>query len=198
MHDHGRNRAIDDADLEDDRRLIRAERRVIDKRTGQSKKALLGASSRKNSLAAIKSLYAALDEMSPGTVPVDPTVGVTCPRVSVKRPDFLDASDCKTSSTLPVRRATASPPRDRIQAWMLTYTAMRSSEMRDLLWTDVDFAANVLYLRGKGDKTRIVDIHPELLPNCYRNSCGGASHRRKRRTPRNCTRSSTRTRRPCC
>jgi integrase len=59
-------------------------------------------------------------------------------------------------------------PRERIVAYLLAYTACRLDEIRSLRWRDVDFEAATLLIHGKGDKYRVLDIHPHLMPELRR------------------------------
>jgi len=52
---------------------------------------------------------------------------------------------------------------DRIQTFLLVYTAARAGELRQLLWDDIDFQQRILILHGKNNTTHIVNIHPALM-----------------------------------
>lgn len=44
----------------------------------------------------------------------------------------------------------------------LAYTGMRIMEIRQCLWTDVSFAEQTIYVRGKGSRDRTIPLHPAL------------------------------------
>ncbi len=46
----------------------------------------------------------------------------------------------------------------RLMVKMLVYTGMRSFELTNLKWTDIDWERNRIKVRGKGDKDRLVPL----------------------------------------
>lgn len=118
------------------------------------------ASTRKSFLASLHTFYRYL--ICVELVDIDPTVGVDRPKVKIKPGLHLTAEE--------MRRLLAEPgsPRDRIQVYLLAFTAARMNEIRCLRWRDVNLSESVLTLHGKGDKYRMIDIHPRLLPELRR------------------------------
>jgi len=53
--------------------------------------------------------------------------------------------------------------RERIQTFLLVYTAARTGELRRLRWSDIDFVHSTITLVGKRGKVRVVDVHPHLM-----------------------------------
>lgn len=55
--------------------------------------------------------------------------------------------------------------RNETMLYFLTYTGLRLQEMLDLEWADVNLRSSEILVRlGKGQKDRMVPIHPRLLP----------------------------------
>lgn len=121
---------------------------------------VLQESARKNYLSSIKSLYEYLILVE--LVDTDPTYGVKRPKVRPKPGLKLTAPELRRFLDAP------GTPRDRIVAYLLAYTACRLDEIRQLRWRDVDFEAGTLMIHGKGDKYRVLDIHPHLMPELRR------------------------------
>ncbi len=121
---------------------------------------VLSAASRKRFLGALRSFYLYL--LSVDLVDADPTHGIKRPKVTVRPGKHLTAEE--------VRRllAVRGEPRERMQTFLLVFTGARMNEIRTLTWQDVDFEVGTLRLLGKGDKYRIIDIHPRLMPELRR------------------------------
>lgn len=118
----------------------------------------LSESRRKSQLAALRSFFQFLmyeDESRS----YDPTYGVVRPKVVVEMGEVLTGDELQAILAEPSGTA-----RDRIQAWLLTYTAARSSEIRNLRWKDIQPEEKLIHLNGKGSKHRVIDIHPALWP----------------------------------
>lgn len=128
--------------------------------TVRDQSVVLSDSARKNYLSALHSFYEHLISLE--LVDRNPTQGVKRPRVRVKPGLRLSASELRRFLDAP------GSPRDRVQAYLLAYTAARLNEIRCLRWQDVDFEAGTLMLPGKYDKYRPVDIHPRLMPELRR------------------------------
>jgi len=58
--------------------------------------------------------------------------------------------------------------RCNIQVYLLTFTGARTSELRLLRWSDMDLHDRTMVLHGKGDKYRVIDIHPRLMSELRR------------------------------
>lgn len=120
----------------------------------------LSASTRKAYLATLHRLYDYL--ISVEMVDANPTAGVPRPKVRITPGLHLSADE--------LRRLLEAPgtPRDRVQVYLLAFTAARVNEIRCLRWRDVNFTDSTMTLHGKGDKYRIIDIHPRLMPELRR------------------------------
>jgi len=110
---------------------------------------------RKNILASLASFYGYL--VSIELVSADPTVRVEKPKV--KHTPGLRLSAEQVRALLDAR----GNPRCDIQTYLLTFTGARSRELRLLQWSNVDFEKRTMMLHGKGDKHRVIDIHPRLI-----------------------------------
>lgn len=115
----------------------------------------LSASSRKGFLASIRSFYRHLVVVR--VIDRDPTIGIRSPKVT-HHPGFR-----LTQAEVHRLLEASGTPRDRIQTYLLVYTAARACELRALRWDDIDFQARLLTLHGKGDTTHLVNIHPALM-----------------------------------
>lgn len=124
-------------------------------RTPQQRTNALSASSRKNYLASIHSLYRYLVSMN--VIAVDPSRSIRAPQVRIKRGLHLTADELR------ILLDAHGSARERIVTYLLAFTAARSGELRDLRWQDVDLEHRVITLRGKRGKVRHVDIHPRLM-----------------------------------
>lgn len=118
------------------------------------------ASTRKNILASLGSFYRYLTAVE--VVTASPVSGVAAPKVNSKPGLCLTADDVR--ALLAVR----GQPRERVQVFLLTFTGAREHEIRTLRWQDVDLQNQTLIVRGKGDKYRVIDIHPRLMSELRR------------------------------
>lgn len=115
----------------------------------------LSASTRKNYLASLRSFYRY--SVSVKLTQSDPTSGIRAPRV-MRTPGI-----CLTAEELRRLLRVGGPARDRIQTYLLVFTAARSGELRNLRWSDIDIINRTMRVRGKGGRYRVIDIHPELM-----------------------------------
>jgi site-specific recombinase XerD len=116
----------------------------------------LSASARKNVIASIHSFYRYL--VLVGIVAVDPSASIKPPRVAHRSGLVLDVDEVRA-----LLEARGGTPRERIQTYLLAYTAARSHELRQLRWSDIDMATATMTLLGKGGKRRVIDVHPVLM-----------------------------------
>ncbi len=114
----------------------------------------LSPSTRKNYLASLRSFYAYGRAVR--LVDADPSASVRAPRIARTPGMHLSADELRRLLHI------NTTPRDRIQTYLLVYTGARSGELRSLRWREVDFNTRTMTLRGKGGKTRVIDIHPVL------------------------------------
>ena len=120
----------------------------------------LSASTRKNYLGSLRSFYRYC--ASVGLVSADPTVPVRTPRVARTPGMHLTLEELRRLLSV------NTDARDRIQTYLLVYTAARSGELRLLRWRDVDFSARTILVRGKRGRVRVIDIHPALAAELRR------------------------------
>ena len=120
----------------------------------------LSASARKNHLSSIHSFFRYLRDVR--VIANDPSTSIKAPRIP-RRPGISLTTD-------EVRRILDAPgtPRERIQAYLLAYTAARTEEIQHLRWHDIDFTKATITIHGKYDKLRIIDIHPRLMSELRR------------------------------
>jgi len=117
-------------------------------------------STRKTFLASLRKLYRYL--LTVELVDVDPTYGIDRPKVRTRPGLTLTAEQVRQLLDA------EGTPRDRVQVYLLTFTAARTNEIRGLRWRDVNLDERVIGLHGKGDKYRTIDIHPRLMPELRR------------------------------
>lgn len=90
-----------------------------------------------------------------GIVPSDPTIGVDRPRLPRRLPRPARADGVAT--------VIATAPADMAAAVALMADAgLRCCEVARLRWVDVDLATGVLWVRGKGERDRVVGIPARL------------------------------------
>jgi site-specific recombinase XerC len=90
-----------------------------------------------------------------GVATIDPCADVVSPRLRLARPRPARATD--------VRRAVgAGVDPLEVACALMAYGGLRCCEVARLTWADVDLAAAVLYVTGKGDKEATVPIAPPL------------------------------------
>ncbi len=119
----------------------------------------LSASSRKNYLASLRSLWKHAIQMEYATT--DPTSHIEAPRVVRRRGCVLTKQEIV--AFLKADSGRRGEARDRMSAFLLVYTAARAEELRLLRWQDIDFDSHDILLHGKGSKQRVVPIHSSLL-----------------------------------
>jgi len=106
-------------------------------------------------LAAVKSLCRAA--AAGGTLPANPTVGITAPRPGRRLPSFLTRREMDLLFILPPE-PTPADLRDRAILELLYSTGIRLSELVGLRRRDFDSHGRVLRVMGKGAKERIVPV----------------------------------------
>lgn len=115
----------------------------------------LSASSQKGYLSALRAFYYfCLDEHY---IQHDPTAGVRPPKVEHTPGLTLKADELQRFLDAP------GSERDRVQAYLLVFTAQRVGALRGLRWRDVEMSEREIVFHGKGDKRNVLPIHDELL-----------------------------------
>ncbi len=92
----------------------------------------------------------------------DPTAGVATPKQDKRLPNHLTVDDMFRLLDAP-DASTAAGKRDRAILEVLYSSGLRVSEVVGLDWTDIDETLEVVRVRGKGDKERIVPIGEAAL-----------------------------------
>lgn len=91
-----------------------------------------------------------------GVIAIDPTIDVELPKPAETRPRVIPIHYLRTAK---------ENITDEGQ-WMLfhlaAYTGARQSEITNLRWQDVDLPNQTIEIIGKGDKRRLIPIHPAL------------------------------------
>lgn len=91
-----------------------------------------------------------------GVIPLDPTIDVDVPKPAQVRPRVIPIEYLRT----------AKENISEEDQWMLfhlaAYTGARQSEITTLRWQDVSLRDETIEIIGKGDKRRLVPIHPAL------------------------------------
>jgi integrase/recombinase XerD len=93
-----------------------------------------------------------------GWLRTDPTVDLVIPPKPLRLPETIEADDLRRIKTF----ATWQGDRTYLLFCGLAYTGCRRIELRRLRWQDVDRKRGTLYIQGKGDRPRVIPIHPIL------------------------------------
>lgn len=120
----------------------------------------VAASTRTSVIGTLNAFFAYLVSIS--MIDDNPVAGVPRPRKRSRPGITLNAEELRC--LLDVR----TNPRDRVQTFLMVFTAARAGELRDLTWSDVDFPSGTITFSGKGDAPRAVDIHPMLMTELRR------------------------------
>jgi len=149
-------------------------RRSIINRDGSTRPR--SAASRSNELACLRSFYRYMTRRDLRADDPTRTIDFLKPDNHVPRPmgesDLLRLLGPLTESAPDLRRAIA----------LGVYGGLRVSEAAELDWSNVDFEARRMYVRGKGKKERAIGLHPilvdKLLPATGGNvvTAGGAPY----------------------
>ncbi len=113
------------------------------------------ASSTARKLSAVKRL--ARHMLRAGSLKTDPTVGLSAPKQDKKLPNHLTVDDTFRLLDAP-DTAKAAGARDRAILEVVYSAGLRVSEVVGLNWEDLDQSLEVLRVRGKGRKERVVPI----------------------------------------
>ncbi len=114
-------------------------------------------------VAAVRSFFAFLS--AEGTVPLNPTEGLSSPRVGKTLPKAISPNEVDELLEQPSRRATPEAKRDRAMLELLYATGMRVTELVSLDMANVNLDPRSPYVRclGKGAKERTIPIHDQAL-----------------------------------
>ena len=114
-------------------------------------------------VAAVRSFFAFL--AAEGTVTVNPTEGLTSPRVGKTLPRAISPNEVDELLEQPARRSTPEAKRDRAMLELLYATGMRVTELVSLDVSLVHLDPKGPYVRcmGKGAKERTIPFHDQAL-----------------------------------
>ena len=114
-------------------------------------------------VAAVRSFFAFL--AAEGTVTVNPTEGLTSPRVGKTLPRAISPNEVDELLEQPARRSTPEAKRDRAMLELLYATGMRVTELVSLDVALVHLDPKGPYVRcmGKGAKERTIPFHDQAL-----------------------------------
>jgi integrase/recombinase XerC len=129
------------------------------------------ASSTARKLSAVKKLSRHLQRV--GAIDTDPTAGVAAPKQDKKLPNHLTVDDVFRLLEAP-DCTTPAGARDRAILEVVYSAGLRVSEVVGLNWHDLDETLELLRVRGKGRKERVVPIGTAALRalHAYRDRIG--------------------------
>lgn len=112
-------------------------------------------------VAAVRSFFAFL--AAEGTVPTNPTEGLSSPRVGKTLPKAITPNEVDELLEQPTLRATPEAKRDRAMLEILYATGMRVTELVSLDVENLNLDPRSPYVRclGKGAKERTIPIHDQ-------------------------------------
>lgn len=125
------------------------------KQEGQSNKSI----NRKS--ASLKSLYKFA--LKKGLVSKNPTDNIKTPKIQKRLPVFLQAERLDELFDKDYFTEDFEGRRDKIIIEILYGTGIRLSEMLDLKIDDINNTQNMIRVRGKGNKDRMIPVHNELV-----------------------------------
>jgi len=111
-------------------------------------------------LSAVKGFFRYL--IREGVLEKDPSLGIATPKKEKPLPTYLPVDDMFRLLDTPAKGA-ASGLRDQAILEVLYSCGLRASELVGLNWADIDTALEVVRVRGKGSKERIVPIGKKAL-----------------------------------
>ncbi len=97
-----------------------------------------------------------------GVISKLPTVDVEAPVAPDREPHSYSIEELRRI------HAAIVTPREDVAINLFMFTGMRSSEVRNLRWRDVDFEDQTLRVLGKGAKHRLVPVHPQVAETLLR------------------------------
>ncbi|HID94041.1 MAG TPA: tyrosine recombinase XerC [bacterium (Candidatus Stahlbacteria)] len=109
-------------------------------------------------LSTLKSFFKFLKKEN--IVEINPTIGIKAPKPELKLPSFLTEKAIEELMELPYKKDFLGL-RDKAILEMLYGTGMRASELIGLNLSDIDILEEVIRVRGKGGKERILPL-PEM------------------------------------
>ncbi len=150
----------DTSGVRTDYRAEQIDHRVIREYVGHLHNAHIEKSSITRKISAIRSFCKFL--CGEGILKQNPAKLVNLPRVPKKIPNHLTVDDCVKLIESP-DLSTPLGIRDRAILELLYACGIRVSELTGLNWEDIDFKENMILVRGKGRKERIVPFGQHCL-----------------------------------
>ena len=99
-----------------------------------------------------------------GVVSTNPVNKVIAPKISKRLPEFVPDNDMAKFDYANLFPDTFEGVRDKLIIFMFYYTGMRLSELVGLQFDSLSIDTLSFRVTGKGNKERIIPIHPDLLP----------------------------------
>jgi len=99
-----------------------------------------------------------------GVVSTNPVNKVIAPKISKRLPEFVPDNDMAKFDYANLFPDTFEGVRDKLIIFMFYYTGMRLSELVGLQFDSLSIDTLSFRVIGKGNKERIIPIHPDLLP----------------------------------
>lgn len=112
-------------------------------------------------ISALKSLYKFL--LRSGMILANPMAKVVTPKTGKKLPSFVEEKGMEKLLTQVTFADDFFGERDKLIIELLYATGMRRSELRNLKDTDLDSWNSQIKVLGKGNKERLIPLHPEMM-----------------------------------
>lgn len=112
-------------------------------------------------ISALKSLYKFL--LRNGIIHVNPMAKITTPKTGKKLPSFVEEKGMEQLLNQTTFPKNIFGERDKLIIELLYATGMRRSELRNLKDTDIDSWNCQIKVFGKGNKERLIPLHPEMI-----------------------------------
>jgi integrase/recombinase XerD len=112
-------------------------------------------------VAAAKSFFNFL--LAEGMIKNNPTENISSPRVGKPLPDAISISQVRQLLDQPAKMTTPEARRDGAMLELLYASGMRVSELVSLNLGDVDTEGGYVRCFGKGNKERLIPIHPQAV-----------------------------------
>ncbi len=112
-------------------------------------------------IAATKSFFNFL--LAEGMIKNNPTENISSPRVGKPLPDAISISQVRQLLDQPSKMTTPEARRDGAMLELLYASGMRVSELVSLNLGDVDTEGGYVRCFGKGNKERLIPIHPQAV-----------------------------------
>jgi integrase/recombinase XerD len=112
-------------------------------------------------VAAVKSFFNFL--LAEGIIKDNPTKNINSPKVGKPLPGAISISQVRQLFDQPAKMTTLEARRDEAMLELLYASGMRASELVSLNLGDVDVEGGYVRCFGKGNKERLIPIHPQAV-----------------------------------